>query len=132
MNRTFKFRVWDKPTKTWWKTLCGLLFYPRVIGNAKDATGIGDLMGLEKQSDKFVAVTQFTGLLDKNGREIYEGDIVSEFVEDKEGDYIKKSVVEFVNGGFLIDATDCGTLLSLYHNHIEVIGNIFENPEFLS
>jgi hypothetical protein len=66
-----------------------------------------------------------TGLPDKNGKEIYDGDKVSEYIEDKEGNYTKISVVEYVDGNYMYD----GDFLSLGHNFVEVIGNVYENPD---
>ena len=64
---------------------------------------------------------QFTGLHDKNGKEIYEGDVVI-----FGGSKIPK-VMEFVRGGFWLDGIYGGA--EAYR--MEVIGNIYENPELL-
>lgn len=71
-------------------------------------------------------VGQFTGLLDKNGKEIWEHDIV-----DWGG---AKLLVEFIDGGFCIHENYEGaTLHDLFfeRNEINVIGNRFDNPELL-
>ena len=75
----------------------------------------------ESVFDAEVVLQQWTGLLDKNGREIYEGDVI------KIGDRAKE--VEFKMGMFYIDE-DYGDFVpvSEVDNIIEVIGNIFENP----
>lgn len=72
-----------------------------------------------------VIISQFTGLLDKNGKEIYEGDIV------------RDGVVEFKFGKWLIvnkrDDLKTKILYDAIHDtdKQEIIGNIYENPELL-
>jgi uncharacterized phage protein (TIGR01671 family) len=70
-----------------------------------------------------VPVMQYTGLVDKNGAGIYEGDILrhTSFIKDC-------AVITFRDGAF-----HCGLVpINTYHNSvIEVIGNIYENPELL-
>src|SRR5690625_1949069 len=75
-------------------------------------------------------IMQYTGLKDKNGREIYEGDIVK-YPHIVGFDDIWK--VEFNNGSFVIRETIVKiSLRELAHkNNLEVIGNIYENPKLL-
>lgn len=84
-------------------------------------------------------VGQFTGLHDKNGKEIYEGDIISHkytngpqccFSEGKEEiNYIgfRRSECKFI----VVCANRHHDLYEPYNIHIEVIGNIFDNPELI-
>ena len=69
---------------------------------------------------------QFTGLHDKNGKEIYEGDIL----EDSLG---RRKVVEYYQDGFWLNASLEGAewSLRLTHKSSKIIGNIYENPELL-
>lgn len=86
-----------------------------------------------------VDIMQYTGLLDRNGVEIYEGDIVQfyrhdDFTHQHEPRCI--SNIYWANGGFQF--TDLyspnRTLASLWNpgETMEVIGNIYENPELLN
>ena len=69
-----------------------------------------------------IAIMQFTGLKDKNGKDIYEGDIVK-FQQD----YIKPTVVYWND-----EMTGFYPLISERSIRFEVIGNIHENPELLA
>lgn len=74
-------------------------------------------------------IGQYTGLHDKNGKEIYEGDIVKIKYRDED---IGKVIYE--HNGFSIDVTNMNKnygRVSFVDNFIEVIGNIYENPELL-
>lgn len=75
-----------------------------------------------------VILEQYTGLKDKNGKEIYEGDIV-DFVDD--GECI--GVVEYDAPEFYLnaDATNWGAMYLERTRCQKVIGNIHENPELL-
>lgn len=78
-------------------------------------------------------IGQFTGLLDKNGKEIYEGDIIIEKLRRarKDGERLVICFDDFeYDGKNANGATTSLSLLVEYHT-IEVIGNIHDNPELL-
>jgi uncharacterized phage protein (TIGR01671 family) len=122
--REIKFRAWD-----------GKLMYKVA---ASDLTSIefclyaGDTFREEPEP-----LMQYTGLKDKNGKEIYEGDIVE--VEISYGlnpPNLGRAVVEFRDLSWRFEFLNKGDEEECYakewHNqHTEVIGNIYEHPELL-
>lgn len=87
-----------------------------------------------------IPLMQYTGLKDKNGKEIYEGDIVkTDFKQD--GSHESIQVIEFYEGAFgsrnkddhfRIPALFSGrSTEGMNTNYYEIIGNIHQNPELL-
>ena len=101
------------------------------------------LMGLDNENwiplneDQYDTIGQFTGLHDKNGKEIYEGDIIA--VNGMQIGYIVGDVRGYCYDVIYTPAKSNGekawTLYSVvtidYPNKCEVIGNIHDNPELL-
>lgn len=69
---------------------------------------------------------EFTGILDTNGREIYEGDLVR---ETSDGDIYK---VIFEEGGFYVKCLSVYDFQTINEYSLEVIGNVYENSELLT
>ena len=117
MSRILKFRAWTG-------RVC---LYPPELGEW-DFEDCELFAGYNK---KPTVLQQFTGLHDKNGKEIYEGDII----EDRWG---RKYIVEWSNerSGWIpfANGTGCGCCeVDMIYNSkdTEVIGNRYENPELL-
>ena len=125
-----KFRAWDKRRKEMWK-----------VATLHIEDEYADLFKTniyEKPFDnpwaKFedLILMQSTGLKDKNGVEIYEGDIVRRARPCKPEDEIMH--IGFANGSFYTTFFPdwCRTSLFSYiefGNQVEVIGNIYEQPD---
>lgn len=114
--KEIKFRAWDGLTKKITNyQICDdmVLFFDKHKG-----------CWLKNQKDRFVLI-QYTGLKDKNGKEIYEGDIVVWI--DSDGNK-RQNKVFFERGAFRI----CNSYFEISeYGELEVIGNIYENPELL-
>ncbi len=110
--REIKFRAWDKKEKRYWTQE-----EMNAIGGYYYTFALSD-------DDGLFVLEQFTGLQDKNGKEIYEGDIV-EGVSISTGPF--RGVVEFESGTFGVAGHVLGIPLTK-----EVIGNIHENSNLLN
>lgn len=141
MSREIKFRAWDKEKSRWVREYDNRLedqedpAYEKEYDEDSgwlDGTVASDLdlVNDRLMIDRYVW-EQYTGLKDKNGKEIYEGDIV-EYVTHYYGNENRhRKVVEWGEW----DSDDFGEPHNLGYSNLsegmEVIGNIHENPELL-
>ena len=89
---------------------------------------------LRRVSFDDVELMQYTGLKDKNGAEIYDGDIV--LVELSGTSTWYKTVVKFKEGAFIASLIDGEDYFYNFNrgfdsNDFEILGNVYENPELL-
>ncbi len=82
-------------------------------------------------------IMQFTGIKDKNGKEIYEGDVIeaTEALFGERAHIKSKAVVRFEDGAFKVASVNLSIVAITETNGLsfdpEIIGNIYENPELL-
>lgn len=81
-------------------------------------------------SAKDLVLMQSTGLVDKNGKEIFEGDIVK-MSKDVYSEPTYYEVVRHRGGAYRLESKQHGCELWLRHTDCEVVGNVYENPELL-
>ena len=117
--REIKFRAFNKKYKTMYKSSS---IYKIFFDNGSDDVETDDLVTHNKEE---IILMQYTGLKDKNGVEIYEGDIIK---GTKENEYKGQSNVFF---GYNWNLQPFSYLGVWDMNKFEVIGNIYENKELL-
>ena len=112
MNREIKFRAWEKNLKE-------MILVEEIDFNS--------LMINQSTAWRFideVELMQYTGLKDKNGIEIYEDDLVAE-------EHGRIYRVVFKGDCWRCEPISRGSKNRWLSNYLEIIGNIYENPELL-
>lgn len=122
-----RFRAWDKIHKTMYE--------------------VDDIMSIDfgkseicvktlffEQTNRYdfddIVLMQSTGLTDKNGKEIFEGDVVK-MAKNVYSEPTYYEVVRHRGGAYRLESKQYGCELWLRHTDCEIAGNIYENPELL-
>lgn len=131
--RDIKFRAWEKVREDETGSYGGEMYYSEE-SEEKRACGFVIKTNSGYSNDDFQWM-QYTGLKDKNGKEIYEGDIVSTDslrYEVKFGSFDHQDIDSY---GYYLDCEGKGkytySMTKVTVMLVEVIGNVYENPELL-
>ena len=130
--REIKFRAWLKEDKKM-ENVKTMDFTDKTIRCLKKNEFINAYL-LRRVSFDDIELMQYTGLNDKNGKEIYEGDIV--LVKPGGTSTWYKTVVKFKEGAFIASLIDGEDYIYIFNrgfdsNDFEIIGNIYENKNLL-
>lgn len=130
MTREIKFRAWDVNANKMLEPWQLSIHYPKVFVQ-KIKNGDGEVRNVE--------LMQFTGLKDKNGKEIYEGDIVRVPDDYEEYGFMagEQREIYYLDGCFRLkpkkeNTRDRGNTIMDDMDKCEIIGNIYENPNLLN
>ena len=130
-----KFRAWDKARNE--------MNYKVMVGNCDtdDENWTCPIIWIEEEKDwlhfdDYDSIMQSTGLKDKNGKEIFEGDIVQfeDCYEVSDFLYINIGIIEWCQGGFHVTNRDSVLMEDLLDGDsldVTIIGNIYENKDIL-
>ena len=125
--REIKFRAWVKEKKAIFEVIL-IDYVTKKVTYLLER--VGHLLSIRDAKFNDVELMQYTGLKDKNNKEIYEGDILFESFGER---YYK---VVFENGGFRAEfkgdfEEHSLDLIDVVAQGCEIVGNIYENPELM-
>lgn len=128
--RPFEFRIWDY-SRNRMRHGCDNL-HLSLSGDLWNECGFGGLAFVENENWENYEIMQFTGIFDKNGKKVFEGDVIGKFEDDRD----ILALVEYCAPEFrlkLMGLRGKDNYVCMYNMKREgcdkmVIGNKFENP----
>lgn len=121
-----RYRAWDSAKKKFVEHF--FITDNGLICNMEEPTlGYRLPIPIEKSE---LTLMQSTGLFDKNGKEIFDGDVVK-MAKDVYSEPTYYEVVRHRGGAYRLESKKHGCELWLRHADCEVVGNVYENPELL-
>lgn len=124
-----KYRAWDRTRNQ--------MNYRVMVGNCDtdDENWTCPIIWIEEKKDwlhfdDYECIMQSTGLFDKNGKEIFEGDVVK-MSKDVYSEPTYYEIVRHYGGAYRLDSKQHGCELWLRHTDCDVVGNVYENKELL-
>lgn len=132
-----KYRAWYVLAEEMINEILMISFVRKeIIGKFSDGSTSVPLKFEDKRNGEDVVLMQSTGLFDKNGKEIFEGDIVQfeDYYMESDLPYINNGIVEWSQGRFNITnrcSVDMEDLLDGEFLDLTTIGNIYDNKELL-
>lgn len=127
--REIKFRFWDANKKRFIDTENDNDYYYVVSDSGLPCRVYNDSCSSALAVMKHITISQYTGLKDKNGKEIYEGDISMNYYK---GQWVNLVIVWNPLGMWSVKWKD--GYLNNYHiqnQNMEVVGNIYQSPELI-
>ena len=121
-----KYRAWQKT----WEEMCKV---KRIRFNDEENITTVFVVGKTSGSNAYlkdVELMQSTGLRDKNGKEVFVGDIVK-MSKDVYSEPTYYEVVRHYGGAYRLESKQHGCELWLRHTDCEIVGNVYENRELL-
>ena len=121
-----KYRAWDSAKKEMFKDTFAITESGQVVVVEQESVASSpDYVFVDH-----LVIMQSTGLADKNGKEIFEGDIVK-MSKDVYSESTYYEVVRHYGGAYRLESKQHGCELWLRHTDCEVVGNVYENKELL-
>ena len=126
-----KFRAWYVLAEEMINEILIISFVRKeIIGKFSDGSTSVPLKFEDERNGEDVILMQSTGMVDRNGNIIFEGDIVKT-AKDVYSEPTYYEVVRHRGGAYRLESKQHGCELWLRHTDCEIVGNVYENRELL-